>query len=128
MEAYLDNSATTRPCGAAVQAVADALTEGWHNPSALYKPAMLAQKRMEQARETCLRAVGAAGERLIFTGSGTEADNLAILGRVAKARAGRILYSAGEHPAVKEACPGADAPGGAPGGAGLRRGPDAHGP
>ena len=101
MEAYLDNSATTRPCPAAVEAVTEALTEGWHNPSALYKPAMLAQKRMEQARETCLRAVGAAGERLIFTGSGTEADNLAILGLMRGVRKpARVLMLQVEHPAV----------------------------
>ena len=101
MEAYLDNSATTRPCEAAVQAVTDALTAGWHNPSALYKPAMLAQKRMEQTREICLRAAGAAGEKLIFTGSGTEADNLAILGHMHGVRKpARVLMLQVEHPAV----------------------------
>ena len=101
MEAYLDNSATTRPCEAAVQAVTEALTAGWHNPSALYRPAMLAQKRMEQARAVCLKAAGAAGDKLIFTGSGTEADNLAILGHMHGVRkAARVLMLQVEHPAV----------------------------
>ena len=101
MEAYLDNSATTRPCEQALEAMREVLEEGWHNPSALYKPAMLAQKRMEQARETCLKAAGAQGERLIFTGSGTEADNLAILGTMQGVRKpARVLMLQVEHPAV----------------------------
>jgi cysteine desulfurase len=101
MEAYLDNSATTRPGEPALQAMQEVLGEGWHNPSALYKPAMLAQKRMEQARETCLKAAGAQGERLIFTGSGTEADNLAILGIMQGVRKpSQVLMLQVEHPAV----------------------------
>ena len=101
MEAYLDNSATTRPCGAAIAAAEECLREGWHNPSALYRPALTAQKRMEAARETCLRAAGADGQRLIFTGGGTEADNLAILGHLRTVRRpGKVLILSVEHPAV----------------------------
>ena len=101
MTVYLDNSATAKPSEAVLRAVMRAMEESWHNPSALYKPAMLAQKRMEQARETCMRAAGAAGERLIFTGSGTEADNLAILGHMHGVRKpARVLMLQVEHPAV----------------------------
>ena len=101
MEAYLDNSATTRPCRAAVEAAEEALRDGWHNPSALYKPALTAQKKMDAARDACLRAAGADGQRLIFTGGGTEADNLAILGHLRTIhRPGRVLILQTEHPAV----------------------------
>ena len=59
MSIYLDNSATTRP-GTSVQALIRELAEsGWYNPSALYKPSLEIQKRMDGVRETCLRAAGA---------------------------------------------------------------------
>ena len=97
----LDNSATTRPSDAVVAAMLQALQQRWHNPSALYQPAMEAEKLMTSAREDCLKAAGAAGHKLIFTASGTEADNLAILGflRTLK-KPGRVLLFSAEHPAV----------------------------
>ena len=58
MTVYLDNSATTRP-GASVAALVNELMEsGWYNPSALYKPSMDIQKRMEETRKVCLSAAG----------------------------------------------------------------------
>lgn len=98
---YLDNSATTQPSEAVLAAMTRAMTEGWHNPSSLYRPAMEAEKRMAEARDICLKAAGATGHRLIFTSGGTEADNLGILGylRTVK-RPGRVLMLATEHPAV----------------------------
>ena len=98
---YLDNSATTRPSDAVVAAMLNVLRENWHNPSALYQPAMQAEKMMTAAREACLKAAGAAGHKLVFTASGTEADNLAILGflRTVK-KPGRVLLFSAEHPAV----------------------------
>ena len=38
---YLDNSATTKPCAEAVEAITKSLTEGWGNPSALYNSALI---------------------------------------------------------------------------------------
>ena len=98
---YLDNSATTRPSDAVVSAMLRVLTENWHNPSALYQPAMQAEKLMSAARGNCLKAAGASGHTLVFTAGGTEADNLAILGylRTVK-KAGRVLLFSVEHPAV----------------------------
>ena len=101
MEAYLDNSATTRPSGAVAALAQQLMTGGWYNPSALYKPALDIQTRMSEARKICLEAVHGAGHRVIFTSGGTEADNLALLGALRARRApGRVLISAGEHPAV----------------------------
>ena len=101
MEAYLDNSATTRPSEAVAALVQQLMTGGWYNPSALYKPALDIQTRMSETRKICLEAVHGAGHRVIFTSGGTEADNLALLGALRARRApGRVLISAGEHPAV----------------------------
>ncbi|MBR6027746.1 MAG: cysteine desulfurase [Clostridia bacterium] len=104
---YLDNSATTRPCPEAVAAVTEALEVSWHNPSALYSPALAVEKRLRQARALCLKAAGAGEDaRLIFTGSGTEADNLAILGHLRTLhRPGEVLVFAAEHPAVSACRP-----------------------
>lgn len=101
MEVYLDNSATTRPSDAVVAAMMDAMRVHWHNPSALYRPALEAEKLMRAAREACLKAAGAAGQRLVFTSGGTEADNIAILGYLRTVRKpGRVLFTSVEHPAV----------------------------
>ncbi len=106
MPIYLDNSATTRPTEAVIGAVEAVLREGYFNPSALYGPALTAQKNMQACRDVILAAIHAPrAAKVVFTSGGTEADNLAILGAAAKARGNsRVLYSAGEHPAVKEAC------------------------
>ena len=105
MSIYLDNSATTRPCEAAVAAVTACMREEYYNPSALYAPALRAGKMLRDCRDEILRAVHAPmGARVTFLSGGTEADNLAILGGMEHMRGGRVLYSAGEHPAVREAC------------------------
>ena len=101
MNVYLDNSATTKPSAAVAATVEKLVESGWYNPSALYKPALETQKRIDRARVTCLQAAGAAGQRLIFTSGGTEADNLALLGHLKSRHApGKVLISSVEHPAV----------------------------
>jgi len=101
MTVYLDNSATTRP-GAAAAALVQEMTEsGWYNPSALYKPALEIQKRIEGVRKSCLAAAGAEGCRVVFTSGGTESDNLALIGHMKTRRAPlEVLISSVEHPAV----------------------------
>ena len=99
--AYLDNSATTRPCEAAVAAMTECLRENWYNPSSVYKPAVEAFRRVREARENVLRGVHGDGCELIFTSGGTEANNLAILGAVERMRGKQVVaVSAVEHPSV----------------------------
>ena len=101
MNAYLDNSATTRPSAAVAAAVRELMESGWYNPSALYKPALEMQKKMAGVREIVLKAAGAAGQTVVFTSGGTEADNLALLGHLkSRRKPGRVLISSVEHPAV----------------------------
>ena len=99
---YLDNSATTKPCKEAVEAVTKALTEGWANPSALYNFGIEAAREFRNARTKVAAALGAEPDRVFFTSGGTEADNWAILGAVK--RFGRknkhIITTAFEHHAV----------------------------
>ncbi len=101
MTAYLDNSATTKPSQAVRDAVLGWMENGWYNPSALYRPALEAEKEMEAVRLLCLDAAEANGQQIVFTSGGTEADNLAILGCLRTVRKpGKVLLSAVEHPAV----------------------------
>ena len=75
---YLDNSATTKPCREAVEAMMLAMTENWGNPSALYNFGIDTARQLKTARNTVAAALGAEPDRVFFTSGGTEADNWAI--------------------------------------------------
>lgn len=105
MSIYLDNAATTRPSEASMEAALRASREQWGNPSSVHSAGVAAHRALERDRETVRAAIGAGSKdgRIIFTASGTEADNMAIFGTVtAKARrdGARILTTDSEHPAV----------------------------
>lgn len=99
---YLDNSATTRPCPQAVQAVMETMEENWGNPSALYSFGIDTARQLRAARQKVAAALGAEADRVFFTSGGTEADNWAIFGSVKKLgkRGRHIITTAIEHHAV----------------------------
>ena len=99
---YLDYAATAPVCPEVAEAVAEALTGGWANPSAQYPAGRESRRRMDAQRETVAGAMGCAPERLIFTSCGTESDNWAIRAALhLNRRVGKhILTTATEHPAV----------------------------
>ena len=99
---YLDNSATTRPCEAAVAAMTEMLTTIWGNPSSLHGLGLEAGRRLKAARKAVANALGAEEDRVFFTSGGTEADNWAIFStaeRLGK-RGRHIITTAVEHHAV----------------------------
>lgn len=99
---YLDNSATTKPCPEAVEAMTKALTENWGNPSALYQFGIDTARLLRQARHSVAAAMGAEPERVFFTSGGTEADNWAVFGTVKRMgkRGKHIITTAMEHHAI----------------------------
>ena len=99
---YLDNSATTKPCAAAVEAMTKALTEDWANPSALYGFGFDAAKQLRTARQTVAAAMGAEPDRVFFTSGGTEADNWAIFSTAKRfgKKNKHIITTAIEHHAI----------------------------
>ena len=99
---YLDNSATTKPCKEAVEAMTLALTENWANPSALYHFGIDAATLLRNARNKVATAMGAERDRVFFTSGGTEADNWAIFGTVKRfgKKNKHIITTAVEHHAV----------------------------
>jgi len=99
---YLDNSATTKPCREAVEAMTLALTENWGNPSALYDFGIDTARQLRTARHQVAAAMGAEPDRVFFTSGGTEADNWAIFSTVKRLgkRGKHIITTAIEHHAI----------------------------
>ena len=99
---YLDHAATTPMLDCAIDAMTTQLSK-LGNPSSLHTQGRAARKDIEDAREVIAREVGSLASEIIFTGSGTEANNIALKGLFWKRRAeGRnlILISAIEHHAI----------------------------
>ena len=103
---YLDNSATTKPCESAISALNRALTEVWGNPSSLYGLGLEAENLINDTRLKIAEAINAREDEIFFTGSGTEANNLSIIGaaNLMKRRGNRIVTTSVEHPSVLNTC------------------------
>ncbi|MBO7303678.1 MAG: cysteine desulfurase [Clostridia bacterium] len=102
---YLDNSATTRICKEALDKYVEASLEVYANPSSLHSEGVRAEKLIDEARRAVLSSLGERDSTVIFTASGSEANNLAIIGRAnAKARfqKKKIITALGEHASVTE--------------------------
>lgn len=104
MEAYLDNSATTRAFDEVAELVAKVMTTEYGNASSVHHMGVVSAGRLSQARDIISSTLKVDPQEIIFTSGGTESDNMAILG-VAKANAWRgkhIITTAIEHPAILE--------------------------
>ncbi len=102
---YFDHSATT-PLDPRVRAAMEPYLDGrYGNPSSLHREGREARKAVETARAQVAALVGAEPSEIIFTASGTEADNLALVG-VIRPAAGpcHLITSTIEHAAVLETC------------------------
>lgn len=102
MEAYLDNSATTRCSDRAFALMQKVLLEDYGNPSSLHMKGVEAERYVKAAREKIAKTLKVTEKEIIFTSGGTESNNLAILGTAfANRRAGnRIITTAVEHASV----------------------------
>ena len=103
MYVYADNAATTPVHPTAVEAMLTCLNEEYGNPSSLHTVGQRAKERLDQARETVARCLGAEAREIYFTGGGSEADNQALLtGATLGARKGKkhLITTAFEHHAV----------------------------
>ena len=103
MEAYLDHAATTPMRPEAVAAMLPFLTDRFGNPSGVHRFSRAARAALDEAREVVAECLGAEPGEIVFTGGGTEADNLAVAG-VHADRPGAVLCAATEHHAVLHAC------------------------
>lgn len=99
---YLDHAATT-PCRPEVaEAMRPYFTEIFGNPSSVHGTGQVARQALDEARDQVARLIGAKAEEIFFTGSGTEADNLALFGSFLQQRGKKnhLITTVTEHHAV----------------------------
>lgn len=105
LEAYLDNSATTKPCPGARKRLLEAVDLLWGNPSSLHQKGLEAQLLLEEARAFIAKCLSCRESELYFTSGGTESNNLAVFGaaNAMKRKGNKIVVSSVEHPSVSRA-------------------------
>lgn len=102
MQAYLDNSATTRCSKRATDLMVKLLTEDFGNPSSMHMKGVEAEKYMKEAKEKIAKTLKIDEKEIVFTSGGTESNNMALIGAaLANKRAGNhIITTAIEHASV----------------------------
>jgi cysteine desulfurase len=100
MTVYLDNAASTPPSPEVVEAVARAMREHYANPSSLHTLGAAAARALASAREEVATLIHAEPDEIVFTGSGTEANALGVVGAARAARGRHLVISSIEHAAV----------------------------
>ncbi|MBU5454805.1 cysteine desulfurase family protein [Caproiciproducens sp. MSJ-32] len=82
MDIYLDNSATTKPYKEVIEEITGAMEEYYGNPSSLHKIGLMAEKKLNEAREFLAKTINASKDEIYFTSGGSESNNLIIKGLV----------------------------------------------
>jgi cysteine desulfurase len=102
---YFDHSATTPLDPRVLAGMGPFLGGAFGNPSSLHHEGRVAREAVETARAQVAALIGAEPDEIIFTASGTEADNLALIGAVrASGKPGHVVTSSIEHAAILETC------------------------
>ena len=103
---YLDNNATTPLDPKVLEAMLPLLQQDFGNPSSIHSFGTTARTAVEEARRKVAALLHTTARRIVFTGGGSEADNLAIKGaaQANTAKGRHIIITAIEHPAVRNAC------------------------
>jgi cysteine desulfurase len=100
---YFDHAATTPVDPSVLEAMLPYFSEQYGNPSELHRLGREARAAVEAARAQVAAVLGAGEKEIVFTAGGTESDNLALFGSLARYQPGHLIVSAIEHPAVMEA-------------------------
>ena len=105
-QVYLDSNATTKVANEVRQAMVPYLEDNYGNPSSIHSGGRSARETVDKARYQVARLINTQPKRIVFTGSGTEADNLAIKGiAFAEDNKGKHIITTNiEHPAVLNTC------------------------
>ena len=102
---YFDHCATTPLDPRVLEAMGPFFGGAYGNPSSLYQEGRVARAAVDKARAQVAALIGATPDEITFTASGTEADNLALIGVVrASGKPGHIVTTAIEHAAILETC------------------------
>lgn len=102
MEAYFDNSATTRVLDSVKDIVVKTMTEDYGNAAAKHRKGMEAENYIRDAREAIAKTLKVAPKEILFTSGGSESNNMSLIGTaLANQRAGKHIISTSiEHPSV----------------------------
>lgn len=100
---YFDHAATTPVDPRVFEAMTPFFCERFGNPSEPHRLGREARSAVDEARARVAALLGAGENEIVFTAGGTEADNLALFGSLARLQPGHLVVSAVEHPAVMEA-------------------------
>ncbi len=99
-EIYLDNNATTQPLPEVTAAVAQAMSDGYGNPSSPHGRGASARAELENARQQVASLVGCEADCIVFTSGGTEANNMVIRSLCSPGTGSRLITTAVEHSSV----------------------------
>lgn len=110
---YLDNHATTQVHPEVVEAMLPFLTDHFHNPSSGYRSSRIVKKAIANARGQVAELIGAKEEEIVFTGCGTESNNMVLksLARIYGRKTSRVITGEIEHSAVLKPCEAMEAVG-----------------
>ena len=102
MEAYFDNSATTKVLDSVRDIVVKTMTEDYGNPAAKHRKGMEAEQYIRDARKIIADTMKVQEKEILFTSGGSESNNMALIGTAwANQRAGKHIISTSiEHPSV----------------------------
>lgn len=102
MEAYFDNSATTRVLDSVKDIVVKTMTEDYGNAAAKHRKGVEAERYIKEARAEIAKTLKVQDKEILFTSGGSESNNMALIGTaLANQRAGKHIISTGiEHPSV----------------------------
>ena len=103
---YLDSNATSQIHPEVVEAMMPYLTEHWHNPSSGYRSARTVRDALSAAREQVAALINAHPDEIVFTGGGTESNNMTLkwLARHVGRKESKVVTGATEHSAVLRPC------------------------
>ncbi|MBR1931569.1 MAG: cysteine desulfurase [Lachnospiraceae bacterium] len=106
MEAYFDNSATTRVFPEVADLMTKIMCEDYGNPSSLHMKGLQAEQYLRYAKETLAGILKVRESEILFTSGGTESDNLALIGCAFanRRRGNHIITTSIEHPAILQTC------------------------
>ena len=99
---YFDHAATTAVDPRVFAEMEPYFVERYGNPSEIHRLGRETREAVEQARAKVAAALGATDKEIVFTGGGTESDNMALIGYLRRFETGHLIISAIEHPAVME--------------------------
>ncbi len=104
MEAYLDNSATTKCADEVIKTVVKVMGEDYGNPSSKHMKGVEAEKYIKEAAKIIAKSLKCQEKEILFTSGGTESNNMAVIGTAManKRRGNHVIVSSVEHASVKE--------------------------